>query len=147
MNDSFSQTSRRGSRTRRPRLRLPAVALPRDDRLLLLHNPRCSKSRAARALLEARSVPFEERRYLETPLTREELADLRERLDPDAAWVRRGEPAWAEAGLPSEPGPDALLDAIAAHPILLERPILVRGPRAVVGRPPERLLELLPPSP
>jgi arsenate reductase len=120
------------------------VALPRDDRLLLLHNPGCSKSRAARALLEARGVPFEERRYLDAPLTRDELADLRARLGPGAAWVRRGEPAWAEAGLPPDPDPDALLDALAAHPILLERPILVRGPCAVVGRPPERLLELLP---
>ena len=134
---------RGGSRPHRALPRLRAVTLPRDDRLLLLHNPRCSKSRAARELLAARGVAFEERRYLEAPLTRDELADLRARLGPDAAWVRRGEPAWAEAGLPAEPAPEALLDAVAAHPILLERPILVRGPRAVVGRPPERVLELV----
>lgn len=142
MNDSFSQVGRARSRAPGPLSTLRAVALPRDDRLLLLHNPRCSKSRAARALLEARGVPFEERRYLEAPLTRDELADLRGRLGPDAAWVRRGESAWAEAGLPADPEPEALLDALAAHPILLERPIVVRGPRAVVGRPPERVLEL-----
>jgi arsenate reductase (glutaredoxin) len=120
------------------------MALPRDGSLVLLHNPRCSKSRAARALLEARGLPFAERRYLEEPLSRDELADLRERLGrPPAEWVRRGETGWAEAGLSDAAGEDALLDAMAAHPALLERPILVRGERAVVGRPPETVLELL----
>lgn len=120
------------------------MALPRDDSLVLLHNPRCSKSRAARALLEGRGLSFTERRYLDEPLSREELADLRGRLGrPAAQWVRRGEPAWLEAGLSDASGEDALLDALAAHPVLLERPILVRGGRAVVGRPPETVLELL----
>lgn len=124
------------------------MSLPRnDDACLLLHNPRCSKSRAARALLAERGVPFAERRYLDEPLGRAELDDLRARLGlPAAAFARRGEDAWREAGLAGlgDDAPDeAVLDAIAAHPILLERPILVRGPRAVVGRPPQKVLELL----
>lgn len=120
------------------------MALPEDDTLLLLHNPRCSKSRAARSLLEERGVPFEERRYLDDPLSRAELDALRERLGrPPAEWVRRGEAAYAEHGLAADADDDALLDAMAASPLLVERPILVRGPRAVVGRPPEKVLELL----
>ena len=121
------------------------MALPESpDRPLLLHNPRCSKSRAARALLEERGVCFDERRYLEDPLSREELEELAVRLGkPPLEWSRGGEKAWSEAGLPPEPDAEALLTAMAAHPILLERPILVVGRRAVVGRPPERVLELL----
>lgn len=121
------------------------MALPDDpDTLLLLHNPRCSKSRAARALLEERGVAFTERRYLEDPLSRAELAALRVRLDrPAAEWVRKGEAPFAEAGLGPDSEEKTLLDAVAEHPILLERPILVRGARARVGRPPERILELL----
>lgn len=124
------------------------MALPAsDDELLLLHHPRCSKSRAARALLEERGVRFAERRYLEEPLDRGELEALRSRLgQPVSAWVRPGEDAWRRAGLGASAAdtPEAaLLDAIAAHPALLQRPILVRGARAVVGRPPEKVLDLL----
>jgi len=119
------------------------LALSRDE-LTLLHNPRCSKSREAKALLEARGVAFVERRYLEAPLSRAELADLSARLGrPAREWVRRKEVAFAEAGLAAGAGDEAILDAIAAHPILLERPILVRGARARVGRPPEAILALL----
>ena len=120
------------------------MALPDARTLLLIHNPRCSKSRAAKALLEERGARFELRLYLEDPLSRDELTELRHRIGrPAREWVRRGEPAFAAAGLASESDDAALLDAIAQHPELLERPILVRGERAVLGRPPERILELL----
>ena len=121
------------------------MALPAgDDELVLLHNPRCSKSRAARALLEERGLAFRERRYLDEPLSAAELRDLAARLGrPAREWARRDEAAWREAGLPDDADDTAVLAAIAAHPVLLERPILVRGARAVVGRPPERVLELL----
>jgi arsenate reductase len=120
------------------------MALPDDDTPLLLHNPRCSKSRAAHALLEERGEPFVERRYLDEPLTRDELDVLRARLGrPAKEWVRKGESAFGEAGLDGTSDEPALLDAMAEHPILIERPILVRGKRAVVGRPPENVLELL----
>jgi arsenate reductase len=114
------------------------------DSLILLHNPRCSKSRAAKALLEERGIDFSIRLYLEAPLTRTELEDLRRRLGrPTREWVRRAEPAFGAAGLSAESDEGALLDAVAKHPELLERPILVRGARAVLGRPPERVLDLL----
>ncbi len=121
------------------------MSLPESDaQILLLHNPRCSKSRAARALLEARGAAFEERRYLEDPLSRPELEELRARLDrPAAEWLRRGEAAYREAGLAEDSSEAEVLDAMAAHPIRIERPILVRGARARVGRPPEQILTLL----
>ena len=111
---------------------------------VLLHNPRCSKSRQTKALLEDRGVDFEERLYLESPLDRAELEDLAARLGkPISEFVRRKEAAFADAGLDAGSDEGALLDAVAAHPILMERPILVRGERARVGRPPEDVLALL----
>ena len=133
-----------------PRGRLRAIVhamatLPDgDESFVLLHNPRCSKSRAARELLEARGIAFRERRYLEDPLTLSELYELAARLGrPPREWSRRGEEAWSGAGLDGDASDDAILRAMAAHPVLIERPILVRGARAAVGRPPERILELL----
>ena len=115
-----------------------------DASFLLLHNPRCSKSRTARALLEARGIAFTERRYLEDPLSLAELYELAARLGrPPREWSRRGEEAWTAAGLADDASDDAILRAMAAHPVLIERPILVRGRRAAVGRPPERILDLL----
>ena len=120
------------------------MALTDGDTLLLLHNPRCSKSRAARALLEERGVAFRERRYLEQPLDRKELDELRRQLGrPVREWIRSGEGAYREAGLATDATEAALLDAMVAHPILMERPIAVRNGRAVVGRPPENVLELV----
>lgn len=119
------------------------TALP-DAGTVILHNPRCSKSRDAIAILEERGIAFRERRYLEQPLSRAELEDLARRLGkPPSEWVRRKEAAFRAAGLDASSPDEAVLDAMVAHPILIERPILIRGPRAVVGRPPGRILELL----
>lgn len=115
--------------------------------LVLLHNPRCSKSRAAKALLEEKGVAFRERRYLEEPLSRAELAELGRKLGlPAREWLRRGEEAYREAGLGANATDGEILDAMARHPVLMERPVLVAGARAVVGRPPERILALLDPA-
>ena len=121
------------------------MALPTDDdTILILHNARCSKSRAVLAILEERGVPFEPRHYLEDPLTREELEDLARRLDrPVGEWTRKGEDVFAAAGIADATDEGAWFDAIAANPILLERPIVVRGSRAIVGRPPTEILALL----
>ncbi len=121
-------------------MRLPE----RPGELLLLHNPRCSKSRAARELLLASGRPFAERRYLDEPLDLAELRELRRRLGlPPLRWMRPGEEAFRRGGLGPDSSERELLDAVSRHPILLERPILVSAERAVVGRPPERVLELL----
>lgn len=110
----------------------------------LLHNPRCSKSRQALALLEAAGVEVEVRRYLDEPLERGELEALGAKLGGSVlGWTRVKEAAFKEAGLSRDAGDDALLDAMAAHPILMERPVAILGARAVVARPPERVHDLL----
>jgi len=122
----------------------PASLPASDDELLILHNPRCSKSRATLALLQERGAAVAVREYLKDPLTRRELADLAGRLGrPASGFVRRKEAAFAEAGLDAKSSDDAILDAMAAAPVLMERPILVRGRRAAIGRPPEDVLQLL----
>ena len=111
----------------------------------LYHNPRCSKSRGALELLRERGLEPVIVPYLETPPTVEELRELLRRLGlPARALLRTGEPEYADLGLDA-PALDeaALLRAMHAHPRLIERPILVVGERAVIGRPPERVLELL----
>lgn len=110
----------------------------------LYFNPSCSKCRTADALLKEKGVEAQVVRYLETPPTVEELRRLMALLgieDP-REMMRTGEAVYQELGLAGA-GPDELLEAITRHPVLLERPIFVVGGRAVVARPPERLLELL----
>ncbi len=120
------------------------MALPEGDALVLLHNPRCSKSRAALALLEERGAAFATRLYLEDPLTLEELAALAGRLGKNALdFTRKGEAAFAEAGLSSSSADSTVFEAMAAAPILMERPILVGRERAIIGRPPEGILALV----
>jgi arsenate reductase len=110
----------------------------------LLHNPKCTKSRAAKALLDERKVAYEERRYLERPLSAAELAELRRRLDrPAREWLRAGEDAFKAAGLSKNASDEEILAAMAEHPILIERPILILGSGAVVGRPTENIEALL----
>lgn len=114
------------------------------EKLTVYHNPRCAKSRAALAILQAHELPLRVVEYLKEPLTRAELAGLRKKLGGSPAqWIRKGEAAFKEAGLGPHSSDEQLLDAMAKHPILMERPIVVRGSRAVVGRPPERVLELI----
>ncbi|GAA4867106.1 arsenate reductase (glutaredoxin) [Luteimonas vadosa] len=113
---------------------------------LLLHNPRCSKSRAALALLQERHVEFEVVPYLEAPPTPARLRDLLRKLGIGARdLLRTGEAEYAALGL-ADPTLDdeAIIRAMAAHPRLIERPVFVRDGRAVIGRPPERVLDLLP---
>jgi arsenate reductase len=121
------------------------LTLPRsDDEILLLHNPKCSKSRATLGLLEERGVIFEIRLYLESPLGQGELAELGQRLGKSALeFTRAGQSEFKEANLEASSSADEIFAAVAASPILLERPILIRGARAAIGRPPENVLSLL----
>lgn len=110
------------------------------ETVVLYHNPRCSKSRAAKALLDEKGIGYDIVPYLDEPPTAADLRELLQRLGTDdpATIVRRKEPEFAELGL-ARAGTDEILHALATHPRLLERPIVVRGDRAVVARPPERL--------
>lgn len=104
------------------------------ERTLVYVNPACSKSRATRELLAVDGVVAEYRDYLTLAPTRFELEELVRRLG--SLPIRTSEALYAELGL-SQASEEQLLDAVVAHPILLERPIVVRGDRAVVARPPE----------
>ncbi|CAH0269303.1 arsenate reductase (glutaredoxin) [Pseudomonas brassicacearum] len=114
--------------------------------LTLYHNPRCSKSRGALELLEARGLTPNVVRYLETPLDAAQLERLLGKLDISARQLlRTGEDEYKALNLADESLSQAqLIAAIAAHPKLMERPILEVGEKAVVGRPPEKILEILP---
>ena len=113
------------------------------DALSVYFNPDCSTSRAVRALFHERGIVAEYIHYLEHPPTRLQLAQLVRRLGTDdpRVLVRSGEPLYATLGL-SHANRERLLDALAQHPSLLERPIVVLGERAVIARPPEKALEL-----
>ncbi len=113
--------------------------------LILLHNPRCSKSRGALEILEQRGLQPQIVRYLEEPLNAEAIAELLNKLGLSAReLLRKGEDDYKTLNLADTSLSEAqLIAAMASHPKLIERPILVVGERAVVGRPPERVLELL----
>lgn len=113
--------------------------------LSIFHNPACSKSRDALALLQSRGLQPLVIDYQQTPPS---IAQLRELLAllklPARELMRSGEEAYARLGLDNPAlGEGDLLAAIAAHPILLQRPIVVNGQRALIARPPELLLEFL----
>ena len=115
----------------------------------IFFNTACSNCRTAAGNLEERGVDADYIRYLETSPTRADLEGVLAKLGTDDPRdiVRTKEPVYAELNLDAADR-DQLLDAMAAHPILIQRPIVIHGDRAVVARPPERLLELLdtPPS-
>ncbi len=117
--------------------------------ITIYHNPRCSKSRETLALVDAAATrlgePLEIVEYLKTPPDLGTLTALHALLGlPVRAMIRDGETPYAELGLADAALSDqALLTAVATHPVLLQRPLVVRGERAVIGRPPENVLAIL----
>jgi arsenate reductase len=111
----------------------------------IFHNPRCSKSRATLALLEERGLEPEIRLYLEDPPDPAELSSILGRLGITAReLLRKGEAEYRELGLADPALTDkALIDAMCANPRLIERPIVLNGGRAAIGRPPESVLDIL----
>jgi len=114
--------------------------------LTLYHNPRCSKSRGALELLEERGLNPHVVRYLETPPDAATLQALLGKLGIGARQLlRTGEDEYKDLDLANTALSDEqLIAAMVAHPKLIERPILVVGDKAVIGRPPEKVLEILP---
>lgn len=110
----------------------------------IFHNPRCSKSRQTLALLEEKGVRPEVVLYLESPPSVAVLKGLVEKLSLSSAreMMRKAEAPYRELSL-ADAAETALIDAMAAHPILIERPIVVSGEKAAIGRPPESVLEIL----
>lgn len=109
----------------------------------IYHNPRCSKSRETLALLEARGLQPLVIEYLKTPPSAPELSALLKKLGMKAEQLlRKGEDIYKEKFAGKTLSEEDAIKAMAAHPVLIERPIVVRGERAVLGRPPERVNEL-----
>lgn len=113
------------------------------SKVTLYHNPRCSKSREALHLLEEAGAEAEIIRYLDDPPNRAALDALVALGVPASALLRENEPEAAEAGVSAASADPEILDAIVRYPKLLQRPIAVTGERAIIGRPPERVLEIL----
>lgn len=115
-------------------------------RAVIYHNPRCSKSRQTLELLQARGIEPRIVEYLKTPpdtKTLREILDLLQ-LEPQAL-IRTREPVYQALELPpDDAGPEAWIELMVRHPILIERPIVIVGKRAAIGRPPENILSILP---
>lgn len=110
----------------------------------IYHNPRCSKSRATLALLREHGIEPQIVEYLVQPLTAASLKELLDRLGlkPEQL-IRKGEEVFKSKYAGKALSDAQWIDAMIADPILIERPIVVKGARAVVGRPPENVLQLL----
>lgn len=112
----------------------------------IYHNPRCSKSRETLQLLESRGIKPNIVLYLETPPDAQTLKSLLKKLGlKPRELIRQKEAEYKELGLQDASLSDEqLIEAMVKHPKLIERPIVVQGNKAALGRPPERVLEILP---
>lgn len=112
--------------------------------LTIYHNPRCGKSREGLQLLESLDIPFETLKYLTEPLTKEELTGLIQKLGiRPIELVRTKETVWKENYQGKQLTDAQVVEAMAEHPILMERPVVVNGDRAVIARPAEKVKEIL----
>jgi arsenate reductase len=110
----------------------------------LLHNNRCSKSRCALELIKDVKDDLKVRKYLEDPLSKKEIQALLVKLKLSAQdIIRKGEKEFKDNFKGKNLTEEEWIDAIVEHPKLMERPIFINGNRAVIGRPPERVFEIL----
>lgn len=113
------------------------------SQVTIYHNPRCSKSRETLKLLEDRGITPYVVEYLKSPPNAAELTSILSKLGKTAAEIVRKKDA-AEAGIDvAALDEDGLIAALAAHPAAIERPIVIHGNRAALGRPPESVLDIL----
>ncbi len=111
----------------------------------IYHNPRCSKSRQTLALLEEKGIEPEIVLYLENPPSKAKLKGIMKKLGLSSAreMMRVKEAPYIELDLANATAETALIDAMADNPVLIERPIVVKGEKAAIGRPPENVLDIL----
>jgi arsenate reductase (glutaredoxin) len=110
----------------------------------IYHNPRCTKSRQAMQVVDELGVDVDVVRYLETPPDAAALREIIDKLEDDPADLVRRE-HWSELGVTADDlaTNDGVVDVLVAHPQLLQRPVLVTPDRAIIGRPTERVRDLL----
>lgn len=114
------------------------------DEVVIWHNPRCSKSRNALNLLEEKNINSKVFKYLETNPTKEDISNILKQLDINAKdLLRSGEDVYKELNLKDEDDENKLILAMAENPILIQRPIIIKGEKAVIARPIENLELLL----
>ncbi|MGC6472961.1 MAG: arsenate reductase (glutaredoxin) [Parvibaculales bacterium] len=110
----------------------------------IYHNPRCSKSRQTLALLEDKGEKVKVVEYLKEPLSAADIEAVLKKLKLEPAEVmRKGEKVYKELKLKDETDAGKLIAAMADNPILIERPIVIKGRKAALGRPPENVLDIL----
>ena len=110
---------------------------------IIWHNPRCSKSRQTLGILEEKGVDAEVVKYLEETPSVDEIKALLKKLNISARELMRTKEAiYKELGLKDETDEQKLIEAMASHPKLIERPVVIKGDKVVLGRPPEKVLEL-----
>lgn len=110
----------------------------------ILHNPRCTKSREALHFLESEGIQPEEIRYMEHPLTAEEIKSILKKLGiPAIEWVRKNEAIFKSDYKDQNLTDDQWAEAMAKHPKLIERPVIINGDKAVIGRPAENIRKIL----
>lgn len=128
-----------------PLATIPANNSLADTMTKIYHNPRCSKSRAAHELLESRKLDFDTVKYLDTPPSAEQLADIIAMLGiSPQALVRKGEALYKELALDESALSDAdWIQLLADHPKLIERPIVVHNGKAAIGRPIDNIINIL----
>ena len=114
------------------------------SQVTIWHNPRCSKSRAAAQLLEEKGVKAEVVKYLETPPAKEEIAAVLKMLGITAReLMRTKEDIYKELGLKDVEDEEKLIEAMATHPKLIERPVVIKDGKAAIGRPIEKIVALI----
>jgi len=115
------------------------------SKVKIWHNPRCSKSRQALTLLDENGTQKEIVKYLENNPSKEEIKDLLTMLGFSSAQelMRTKEAIYKELNLQDQKDEEKLLEAMVAHPKLIERPIIIKGDKAIIARPPERVTEFL----
>jgi len=115
------------------------------EKVTIWHNQRCSKSRNSLALLEERDLEIEVVKYLETIPTKEEIKDMLIMLNMNSVreLMRTKEDVYKELNLANENSEELLLNAMVKNPKLIERPIIIKGNKATIGRPIENVIELL----
>ena len=116
----------------------------KKEKITVYHNTRCTKSRAACSILKSKGMDFDTVEYLKTPLNPEEIKELLKKLGLQAEeLVRKKEPLFLEKFASKKYTESQWLKILSANPILIERPILVKGNKAIIGRPAERIIEIL----
>lgn len=116
----------------------------KKNMITIYHNPRCTKSREGLCELELLNEPLTIRKYLDEPFTKEELIDVINKLEiKPIALVRTKESIWMENFKNKSLSDNEIIDAMLANPKLIERPIIVKGNKAVIARPKENINKIL----